>query len=490
MILTGNQSVRWCRAWFSLLLIAALAGCQDSTDSAGMTRAADADGRVTAEADAADLRELARDAYIYANPLVDSYRVFHSYFIDEANPEFKAPWNQIANLARVYTHEDTAVQTANSDTPYSFLGLDLRTEPMVLTVPEMEQDRYFSIQLIDFYTHNFDYIGSRTTGNEGGQYLVAGPGWDGAVPAGIDGVYRSETELMLAIYRTQLFNPEDLDSVVAIQAGYVVEPLSAFLGEAPPPAAPAIDFIQPLNAEELRSSPAVFEQLNFILQFCPTHPSEEALMTRFGELGIGAGKPFDADALSPDKRAAIEAGIADAWVEFEALRKQAAAGEITSGEVFGTREFLQNNYRYRMAAAVLGIWGNTEQEAIYPVYFVDADGQALEGTNDYRLRFSAGELPPVNAFWSLTIYRLPESLLVDNPIDRYLINSTMLDQFVRDDDGGITIYLQHESPGKDFEANWLPVPEGPFSANLRLYWPKAEALDGTWTRPPLVRMDP
>ena len=435
-----------------------------------------------------EARAIAKEAYIYGNPAVDGYRIMYSYFVDSSSPDYKAGWNEIKNIPRVYTHEDRAVQTPNSDTPYSFLALDLRTEPMVLTVPPMEEDRYFSIQLIDLYTHNFEYLGSRTIGNDGGQFLIAGSGWNGKVPDGITKKIESETELMLSIYRTQLYNPKDLDKVKEIQEGYKVQPLSKFIGEPAPRAAPEIDFIAPLSQEEIRESPKVFEQLNFVLQFCPTHPSEKELMKRFAKLNIGAGKAFNYDSFSPEIQEAIGQGIADAWADFANLKKRADAGEVTSGEVFGTREYLQNNYLYRMAAAVLGIWGNSEAEAIYPSYYVDADGEALNGTNNYTLRFEPGELPPANSFWSLTMYELPESLLTDNPLDRYLLNSTMVDGFVRDDDGGITLYLQHESPGKDKDPNWLQAPKGPFSSIMRLYWPKEEALDGSWQLPPLKRI--
>lgn len=432
-----------------------------------------------------EARQIAKEAYIYANAPVDSYRIMYGSFVDKTDPEYKAPFNQLKNFARVYTHEDRAVQTPNSDTPYSWLGLDLRAEPIVLTVPPIEKERYFSIQLVDLYTHNFDYIGSRTTGNGGGNFLIAGPGWEGEQPAGIRKVIRAETELILAVYRTQLFNPDDLENVKAIQAGYRVQPLSAFLGQPAPEAAPEIDFIEPLTREEITKSPKIFQQLNFVLQFCPAHPSEQELMTRFAKLNIGAGKDFNWDAFSPEIQAAIQAGIGDAWGDMAKLKEQVDAGEIGSADAFGTREHLQNNYLLRMAAAVLGIWGNSEEEAIYPSYYVDADGEKLHGTHRYAVRFAPGQLPPVHSFWSLTMYELPESLLVANPLNRYLLNSTMLDDFERDEDGGITLYLQHDSPGKDKEPNWLPAPEGPFSATLRLYWPKAEALNGAWTPPPL-----
>jgi len=434
-----------------------------------------------------EARVIATEAYVYGYPMVDNYRIMHAYFVDRNNPEFKAPFNQIRNIPRVYTPDDKVIQTPNSDTPYSMLGMDLRAEPMVLTVPVIESGRYFSVQLIDLYTFNFAYLGSRTTGNNGGSFLVGGPGWKGAVPPGITKVIRSETEFLLAAYRTQLFNPGDLDNVKKVQAGYKTQTLSAFLGQPAPKAAPAIDFLEPLTPDQQRTSPAVFTILNFVLQFCPTDPSENALMARFATVGIGAGQTFDADKRAPEMRQAIADGTADAWQALAGLAKRVDAGEVTAGDVFGTREYLKNNYLYRMAAAVLGIYGNSKQEAMYPAYTVDADRQKLDAKNRYTLRFAPGLLPPVNGFWSLTMYELPASLLVANPLNRYLINSPMLPELQRDADGGLTLHIQHDSPGPNKESNWLPAPSGPFIMFMRLYWPKAEALDGTWKQPPLMR---
>jgi hypothetical protein len=436
----------------------------------------------------AEARAIAKNAYIYGFPMVDSYRIQHAYFVDRQNPEFKAPWNQIRNIPRVFTPDDKAVQTPNSDTPYSMLGMDLRAEPLVLTVPPIEKKRYFSIQLIDLYTFNFNYIGSRATGNDGGSFLIAGPGWKGETPKGVKKVIRSETELVLAAYRTQLFNPGDLDNVKKVQAGYKAQPLSAFLGQPAPKAAPAIDFITPLTPDAEKTSPEFFKILNFVLQFCPTAPSEKDLMARFDKIGVGPGKTFDPSTLSPEMKKAIEDGMADAWADLATLQKRIDAKEVTSGDMFGTREYLKNNYLYRMAAAVLGIYGNSKQEAMYPIYAVDADDQKLDGAKRYAVRFAPGQLPPVNAFWSLTMYELPSSLLVANPLNRYLLNSPMLPQFKKDADGGLTLLIQNESPGKDKETNWLPAPKGPFVMAMRLYWPKDEALSGKWTAPPLKRM--
>jgi hypothetical protein len=183
-------------------------------------------------------------------------------------------------------------------------------------------------------------------------------------------------------------------------------------------------------------------------------------MARFAKIGVGVGKTFDAGKLSPEMKTAIEQGMADAWAEFAGLKQQFDDGKVTAGDVFGTRAYLKNNYLYRMAAAVLGIYGNSKQEAMYPVYYVDAAKQRLDGANRYTVRFAPGQLPPVNAFWSLTMYDEPQSLLVANPLNRYLINSPMLPQLKRDADGGLTLIVQNESPGKDKEANWLPGPKG------------------------------
>jgi hypothetical protein len=435
-----------------------------------------------------EARAIAKEAYIYGFPLVDSYRIQYDYFVDKKSPEFKAPWNHIANTPRVYTPDDTAIQTPNSDTPYSWLGLDLRAEPIVLTVPEVEEGRYYSIQFTDAYTFNTDYAGTSTTGNSAANLLVVGPGWTGETPNGVKKVIRSETDFLMPIYRVQLFDAGDIENVKKVQAGFKVQTLSAFLGQPSPPAAPAIDFIKPLTVETQKTSLDFFNILNFVLRYCPTVPSEVELMKRFARIGVGAGQTFDASKLSPEMTRAIEDGRDDAWADFSNLLKQFDEGKVTSAEVFGTREYMKNNYLYRMGAAVLGIYGNSKGEAIYPLYNVDEAGQKLTGANRYVLRFPPGQLPPVNSFWSLTMYDLPASLLVANPINRYLINSPMLPQLMRDADGGLTLLIQNQSSGKDKEANWLPAPNGPFRMYLRLYWPKAEALNGGWTKPPLQRM--
>lgn len=447
------------------------------------------ESKATSELSLDSITEITKEAYIYGYPLVDHYRIQYEYFQDSTNSEFKAPWNHVSNIARVYTPKDVAVQTPNSDTPYSFVGLDLRAEPIVLTVPEIESDRYFMIQFIDAYTFNFDYVGSRTTGNNAAKYMVAGPNWKGETPEGIDKVLNSETQFVTAFYRTQLFNPGDIDNVKKIQAQFKAEPLSTYLGK-DPQSVEKIDFLKPISQEDQKSSLEFFRMMNFALQYTPPNSTETELMARFEKIGVGSGMVFDVKELTPEVKTAMKKGIKEAWAEFAGLKKKFEAGEITSGDVFGTRQYLNNNYLYRMAGDVIGIFGNSKQEAMYPFYGLDADGNPLDGTaNKYTMHFPKGELPPVNAFWSLTMYKMPQSLLVDNPINRYLLNSTMIPDFVRDIDGGVTLYIQNESPGKAKEANWLPSPKGPFVTIMRLYWPKEAALDGSWKRPSLENVN-
>ena len=265
----------------------------------------------------AEARAIAKEATIYGFPLVDNYRVQYSYFVDRGGDQYKAPWNTLVNNARVYTPADTAIQTPNSDTPYSFIGADLRAEPLVFSVPAIDKDRYYSLQFIDMYTFNFAYVGSRATGDDAGAYLLAGPDWHGETPPGVKAVIRSETEFAFVIYRTQLFGPDDIDNVKKIQAGYKVQPLSQFLGKPAPPAPPAVDFIKPLSPEAERTSPEFFNILNFVLGFCPPNPAETEIMARFAKLGIGPHGTFDAKALSPEMLKAVQDGMADAWADVQ-----------------------------------------------------------------------------------------------------------------------------------------------------------------------------
>jgi len=244
-------------------------------------------------------KDIAEAGFIYGLPIVMNYAVMHEYAVDRGSGQFKAPFNHIKNEPNVFTYKDTAIVTPNSDTPYSFVWMDLRAEPVVLSVPAIDPKRYYSVMLCDGNTYNYGYIGTRTTGNEAGHYMVVGPDWKGAVPAGIKRVFRSSTQFSLAGYRTQLFGPDDLDGVKAVQAGYQVRMLSAYLNQASPPAATAISF--PMINKELAKT-NFFEFLDFALQFAPPQANELAVRAELARIGVGAGKTFNFRDLPLDKK--------------------------------------------------------------------------------------------------------------------------------------------------------------------------------------------
>ena len=442
-----------------------------------------------------EIKKIAEEAYIYGFPMVVNYKTMYFYAVLPESPEYKGGFNVLKSEARVYTPEDRAIVTPNSDTPYGFGWFDLRAEPMVLQVPEMEPERFYQVQLIDLFTHNYAYISTVATGNQPGQYLLAGPGWQGDVPADIRAVIPSETSLIFMTVRTQLFNPGDLDRVKEIQHGYKLEPLSAYAGTPAPPAAPEIAF--PAWVEGSQFDARALNYIDFMLGLTERHPSETAMHERFARIGLGTGQGFDIEKVSPETREAMEAGIKDGFSAMGAVIARLISDPLSSSKVFGTREFLTNTARdfgldrpwlLRMAGAHLGLYGNSGAEAVYPTYQTDADGEPLNAAeNNYTLTFPKGEFPPVKAFWSLTMYDGKTQLLVDNPLDRYLLNSPMMDQFTLNGDGSLTLYIQRDHPGPAQEANWLPAPDGPFYLVLRLYGPEEQVLAGQWQHPPVRR---
>jgi hypothetical protein len=430
---------------------------------------------------------VAKEAFIYGFPIVAGYETLYKQAVDLEGTAFKAPFNAMGHSSRVATPQDHQFITPNSDTPYSYIWMDLRAEPVVITMPRIDNGRYYCAQLIDLYTHNFGYLGTRNHGNDGGDFLIAGPDWKGEKPKGIMAVIPSETQIAYALIRTQLFNPADLENVQAIQARYQVRPLSTYLGTQTPQT-PSIAWPKPQAG--ITKTSALFPYLNFLLQFCPTHPSEREKLARFATLGIGAGMTFDPANLSADTAKAVEEGIADAWTDEEEMRRRLNAGEISKIDLFGDRTFMDGDYLRRFLAANLGIYGNSKEEAVYPNYGNDSEGQALDASsNRYTLGFEKGALPPADAFWSLTMYDGNTRTLVENRLNRYLINSPMAESFKLGPDGSVTIYLQKDSPGAALESNWLPAPAGPFYAVLRIYLPKTEVLDGRWQQPAMHRMD-
>ena len=436
-----------------------------------------------------EVKAIAEEGFIYGLPLVMNYAIMQEYAVDRNSGQFKAPFNTILNESRVFTYKDTAIISPNSDTPYSLVWLDLRAEPMVISVPAVEKERYYSVQLTDGNTYNYGYIGSRATGNEPGDFLIVGPGWKGEKPPGIKEVFQSTTPFAISIFRTQLFNPEDMPNVVKVQEGYKVQPVSAFLNQPTPAAPPATDFL-PATTKGIKDN--FFAYLDAALEFIPVTPQDAGIREKLARIGVGPGKTFAFKDLSLEHKAAMLVGMKQGE---DKVTKYLASGMKNVngwqiGSLFGDAAFFNGDWLKRAAGAQGGIYGNDSIEATYPLTRTTATGETIDTSkHNYTLTFPAGQLPPVNAFWSVTMYDGKTQLLIENPINRYLINSPMLPGLKKNEDGSLTIYIQKDSPGPDKESNWLPAPNGTVYLAMRLYWPKTEPPsilppgEGTWAPP-------
>jgi hypothetical protein len=488
LIMSRENSKRL--TWAVLAVTVLLAGCAKQNGPIAQADKNDVAKGVPAPG-VLETKAIAEEGFTYGLPLVMYYQIMYEYSVDRNSDQYKAPFNEIKNLARVYTYKDTAIVTPNSDTPYSYAFMDLRAEPMVLSVPAVDKARYYAVMLCDWNTFNYGYIGSRATGNEPGDYLVVGPDWKGETPAGIKKVFHSTTALSLAVYRTQLFHPSDMPNVVKVQAGYKMQPLSAYLHQSAPAAAPAIDFPK-IDKDMIKTN--FFAYLDFALQFAPAGPEEQAIRAKLATIGVGPGKTFDFKDLSAEHKAAVLLGMKegeDKLKTYLETKLTKVNGWIVVSP-FGDRAFFNGDWQLRAAAAAAGILGNDAAEAVYPAAKTLENGEVPDsGKHNYTITFAKGQFPPVNAFWSVTMYDGNTQLLIKNPIDRYLINSPMLPGMKKNPDGSLTLYLQNKSPGKANESNWLPAPEGPMYVVMRLYWPKdtppsvLPAGHGAW-QPPAI----
>jgi hypothetical protein len=320
-----------------------------------------------------ETKAIAEEGFIYGLPIVMNYAVMQEFAVDKNSDQFKAPFNAMFNDAHVFTYKDTAVVTPNSDTPYSMVWLDLRAEPMVISVPAVPKERYYSLQLIDGNTYNYGYIGTLATGPDAGEYLVVGPDWKGEKPAGIKGVFTSTTPFSLAIFRTQLFTADDMPNVVKVQAGYQAQPLSAFLNQPAPPAAPEIDFL-PATTKGIKDN--FFAYLDAALAFVPVTPETEALRGRLASIGIGPGKPFDFEELSLEHKAAVllamKAGDDKIDTFLNTAQKDVDGWKI--GSLFGDSQFIGTEKESNWLPAPDGpiylvmrlYWPKTEPPSILP----------------------------------------------------------------------------------------------------------------------------
>ncbi len=433
-----------------------------------------------------EAREMAAEAYVFASPMLDFYRTMMMQAVMKDSPSYNAPFNVLSHKKELLDASFTAVVRPNHDTLYSLGWLDLRDEPMVISVPEVTDGRYYVLQFIDVYTHNFAYIGTRATGSGAGDYLITGPYWQGKTPEGIKRVFQSESNFVWCIGRTAVEDPEDVDAAVAQMEQYTLTPFSKFRDQ--PGFAPSEPLNFPVWSKQQAQSAGFINYFNFLLGQVKIDADDEDEIVSYGAIGVGRNRPFDADSLQPEMHKVIDEGVvAGRQKIIDAMEKMGEErnGWMLTGKVFGNRERMRGRYLTRAAAAMFGLAGNDIEEAYYPGASVDSDGEILDASkHNYTLTFRPDEIPAVDAFWSLSLYSLPDQLFVENPIDRYSIGDRT-PNLQYGDDGSLTIYVQSQSPGQEKESNWLPANNGTFSLQMRMYLPKPEALEGPYAPPPI-----
>lgn len=448
----------------------------------------------------AEAQAIAEEAYIFAYPMLRNYKTMYAQAIDTGNDSQGNPngllFNSITNYSKLADSDSKDVVRPNNDTFYSTAWLDLRKEPVVITVPEIA-DRYYSFQLVDLYTYNFNYIGTRTTGTGAGNYLIAGPSWNDEIPASIkkENVYRTEGNFAYSLTRTGYKNTDSVinnvdTTVLSIQQQYKVQPLSKFLGQTP---SVDIPIVFPHYDEAIAETAGFIEYFNFLLGqliIGGYEPDlyEQELIAKFGKIGIGPNRHFDASSLDSRILQAINTGVKSAINKIQEKTTklgQSKDGWVLSGRIFGSRETMEQTYPNRQelylvraAGAYIGLYGVDLEEAYYPTSknVGDADGGGTLNTHDYNymLKFAPGNIPPVreNGFWSITIYN-SDQFLVANTITRYSIGDRT-EGLIYGANNSLRIYIQKErtgAPGSEEYENWLPAPDGQFSLTMRIYMP-------------------
>ena len=431
-----------------------------------------------------EAQAIALDAYIYFYPLM-SMDLSRKQFTNGTN-DFKGPMNTFVNVPAYPPADFKGVVRSNFDTLYSVSWLDMTKEPVVISAPDTD-GRYYLLPMLDMWTDVFASPGWRTTGTKAGNFLVTPPSWTGTVP---DGMIRisAPTPYVWLIGRTKTDGPPDYDAVRKIQAGYKVTLLSDF-GKPPKPVEfkldPSVDMKTPPKVQvDTMAGGKYFAYAAELLKLHPPHVTDEPIIARMKKIGIEVGKSFDISKLDPAVQKAVEGAPQDgqklmAW-KLPTLARVANGWSMNTDTVgvYG------NYYLKRAILSQQGLGANVVEDAIYPLNLADESGKPLDGANKYTITFEKGAAPPVNAFWSITLYD-QEGFQVGNVLNRFAVSSWM--PFKYNSDGSLDLYFQNESPGKDMEANWLPAPKGPFNLTMRLYAPKSEALTGKWNPAPVTK---
>ena len=423
-------------------------------------------------------RAIAKEAYIFNYSLVMMYRTMYIQAIDSKSDSYRGGFGTWLHLG-TSSPKDTDIVSPNNDSPYSYSWVDTRAEPWVLTMPKIEANRFYTSQWDDLWGFVLDNPGSVEDGNDGVSVLLASPTWKGKLPKGVKRVVQGDSVFLGTLTRTQLFEPKDLPNVQKIQKEYKLQPLSAYLGQPAPKAAPAIDW-KPWK-EGVETTDEFWNYVNFLLPFTTPNPQDKPVLDKMLKIGLGdnAQKP------SAEIKAAMHQGMQDALAEL----KKGETNITDPSLFFKSREDLNKDYYNRALGVMVGIFGNVKKVSVYFATADDDKGELFDGSkHNYAITFTADQIPPAKNFWSFTMYKLPQRWLVDNPINRYSIGSAT-PGLKTADDGSITLYFQAKSPGKDKESNWLPAPEGPFWPILRTYGPGKAILDKSWKLPAIKRVD-
>jgi hypothetical protein len=425
-------------------------------------------------------------AYTYFYPLV-TMDLTRRQLTNVARAEgISAPMNTFASLTAFPPADMKAVVRPNFDTLYSSGWLDLTGEPMIVSVPDT-QGRFYLLPMLDMWTDVFASPGWRTTGTQAADFALVPPGWSGALPAGVVRI-DAPTPHVWIIGRTKTDGPDDYDAVHRVQAGYTVTPLSRF-GRAAAPAAGVVDAGVDMKTPpkvQVDTMPAArfFAYAAELFKLQPPHVTDQPIVAQMRRIGIERGKSFDIDKIDP----AIRAGLATAPEAALKLMawKVSSMARVANGWSMNTDTMgvYGNYYLKRAIVAQLGLGANLPEDAVYPLSLADDSGNPTDGDSDYVLHFDKGATPPVDAFWSVTLYD-SDGFQVANSLNRFAVSSWM--PFKYNPDGSLDLYVQNASPGADKEANWLPAPKGAFNLTMRLYAPKSDALTGKWNPPPVMK---
>jgi hypothetical protein len=437
-----------------------------------------------------EAHDIAMEAYIYVYPLVTMDVTRRQATNVQADKTVgRGPANTFAHIRAYPTAEFRDVVRPNFDTLYSLAWLDLTKEPMIVSVPDTD-GRYYLLPMLDMWSDVFAVPGKRTSGTKAAAYALVPPGWSGTLPPITERI-NAPTPYVWIIGRTQTNGPKDYDAVNRVQDGYIITPLSRFGINAARPAEveidPTVDMKTP-PLDQVNKMPAAvyFKHAAQLMAINPPHPTDWSTVARMKRIGLEPGKPFDAERLPEAIRTAIDGGAADGlksmYAKIPTLARNANGWQMNTD----TMGVYGNYYLKRAIIALVGLGANQPDDAVYPLLLSDADGKPLTGDNKYVLHFTKDELPPVGAFWSLTMYD-KAGFQVANPINRFAIGDR--DPLKFNPDGSLDIYIQHDSPGVDMESNWLPSPaSGTLGATMRLYAPTPQVLDGRWNPPPVKKI--